>query len=190
MLKRYLHGHTLCTEATVQTRSHLIVLMFEISPAPTFPPSKPPPPPPRFIILGPILLPFLPREKCPSALISLASFKLLARKNEAYHQRFFFCLAPAAGMIRRVLSLRVTPHLISSRCSLISQSAGRALFCCHLSLPSRRSKRDEIEHENQMPCVRLALGSPSEGSPQSGGRGIINVVFKSHGHGRSFTWFK
>lgn len=124
-----------------------------------------PPKIPCFIIPGPILLPFLLRGKCPSALISFASFKLLARKNEAYHQRFFFCLAPAAGMIRRVLSLRATPHLISSRCSLISQSAGRALFCCHLSLPSRRSKRDEIEHENQMPCVCLALGRPSEGSP-------------------------
>lgn len=125
-------------------------------------------PPPKkiwLIILGPILLPFLLREKCPSALISVASFKLLARKKEAYSPWFFFCLAPAAGTIRRALSLRATPHLISSRCSLISQSAGWALFCCHLSFPSRRSRRDEIEHENQMPCVRLALGCPSEGSP-------------------------
>lgn len=165
MLKRYLHCHTLCTEATAQAQSPLIVLMFEIAPAPTFPPTAPCKNQPCFIILGPILLPSPLREKSLPALISVASFKLLARKNEAYHRRFFFCLAPAAGMIRRGLSLRVTPHLISSRCSLISQSAGRALFCCHLSLPSRRSKGDEIEHENQMPCVCLALACPSEGSP-------------------------
>lgn len=144
--KRHLHVHTLCTEATVQTWPDLIVWNISSSPKSCS------------IILGSILLPFLLRGNCPSA--PLPRLNCL-QENEPYHQRFFFCLAPAAGMIRRVPSLQATPHLISSRCSLISQSAGRALFCCHLSLPSRRSKRDEIEHENQMPCVC----SPAQGCP-------------------------
>lgn len=179
-LKRYLHGHTLCTEATVQTWSHLIVLAFETSPAPQKNASS---------SWDQSCSHFFPRGKYPST--PLPHLNCL-QENEPYHQRFFFCLTPAAGMIRRVLSLRVTPHLISSRCSLISQSAGRALFCCHLSLPSRLSQRDEIEHENQMLCVQPCSGLSTVigGIPVIWGLRIINVVFKSHGHGWSFAWFK
>jgi len=134
-------------------------------------PPSPPQKKPRFIILRPVLLRVLLRGKCPSTLISIASFKLLARKNEAYHQRFFFCLAPAAGMIRRVLSLRVTPHLISSRCSLISQSAGRALFCCHLSLPSRRSKEMRLNMKTRCHVCALLWAVHWRDPPNLGGEG-------------------
>lgn len=91
--RRYLHGHTLHTQAAVQTRlcSNLIILALEISLAPKITPS----------FWGLLLL--LLKSVATSSSPQLPHLNCL-QEHWAYHQRFFFCVGPAAGMIRTALS--------------------------------------------------------------------------------------
>lgn len=107
--------------------------------------------------------PVSPRDK---TLTPIASFKLLPWKNRAVSAAIFLLSRPCCWFDKGSALLAATPRLISSRCSLISRSAGRALFCCHSS-PSGRA---EIEHENQMPAARRAPGCPSRNPPDPGPR--------------------